>query len=79
MVNYHFGVNARSAFFCWLAGSQAPALIVIHKSGQARKAVIPAGMPESSAMDGNFPITQVPDSIYLATSSFMVAIAETSS
>ena len=62
-----------------VARSQAPALAVIHKSGQARKAVIPAGMPESSAMDGNFPITQVADSIDLATRSFMVAVAETTS
>jgi len=32
----------------YFAGSQAPALIVIHKSGQARKAVISAWMPKSS-------------------------------
>ena len=62
-----------------VARSQAPALAVIHKSSQARKAVIPVGMPESSAMDGNFPITQVADSIDLATRSFMVAVAETTS
>jgi len=41
--------------------SQAGALIVIHKSRQAKNAVIPAWMPESSAMDGNLPLAQVLD------------------
>jgi len=39
-----------------LTGSQAPALVVIHKSRQTENAVIPAGMQESSAMDGNSPL-----------------------
>jgi hypothetical protein len=37
-------------------GSHALALVVIHKSRQAENAVIPAGMQESSAMDGNSPL-----------------------
>jgi len=37
-------------------GSQAGALVVIHKSRQTENAVIPAGMQESSAMDGNSPL-----------------------
>ncbi len=37
-------------------GSQAGALVVIHKSRQTENAVIPAGMQESSAMDGNLPL-----------------------
>ncbi len=36
--------------------SYVPAFIVIHKSRQAENAVIPAGMQESSAMDGNSPL-----------------------
>jgi hypothetical protein len=36
------------------AGSQAPALIVIHKFSCPQNVVIPAWMPVSSAMDGNF-------------------------
>ncbi|PZN81343.1 MAG: hypothetical protein DM484_08580 [Candidatus Methylumidiphilus alinenensis] len=39
-------------------------------SGRARNAVIPAGMPESSAMDGNFPIAQMFVSSDLAVHSF---------
>ncbi|MCX7108902.1 MAG: hypothetical protein NTX45_01995, partial [Proteobacteria bacterium] len=31
-------------------------LVVIHKSRQTENAVIPAGMQESSAMDGNSPL-----------------------
>jgi hypothetical protein len=38
------------------SGSHAPALIVIHYSRRAENAVIPAGMQESSAMDGNSPL-----------------------
>ena len=38
--------------------SHAPALVVIHKSRQTENAVIPAGMQESSAMDGNSPLCQ---------------------
>ena len=38
------------------SGSHAPALVVIHKSRQTENAVIPAGMQESSAMDGNSPL-----------------------
>ena len=37
-------------------GSQAGDLVVIHKSRQTENAVIPAGMQESSAMDGNSPL-----------------------
>jgi len=37
-------------------GSHAPASIVIHTSRRAKNAVIPAGMQESSAMDGNLPL-----------------------
>ena len=36
-----------------LMGSQAGVLIVVHKSRRTKNAVIPAGMQESSAMDGN--------------------------
>ncbi len=43
-------------------GSQAGALIVIHKSRRPKNAVIPAWMPESRAMDGNLPLAQVLDS-----------------
>ena len=39
-------------------GSQAGALVVIHKSRQTGNAVIPAGMQESGAMDGNSPLCQ---------------------
>jgi len=42
-------------------GSQAPALAVIHNFRRANNAVIPAGMQESSAMDGNLKVAQVHD------------------
>jgi len=37
-------------------GSQAGDLVVIHKSRQTENAVIPAGMQESSAMDGDMSV-----------------------
>ncbi len=42
--------------------SQAGDIIVIHKSRQPKNSVIPAWMPESSAMDGNLSLAQVLDS-----------------
>ena len=54
-------IPLRSMRATFLAGSQAPDLIVIHKSRRAKNAVIPAWMPESSAVDGNLPLAQVLD------------------
>jgi hypothetical protein len=46
----------RLLFCCFVNRSHAGALKVVDKSRQAKSAVIPAGMQESSAMDGNLPL-----------------------
>jgi hypothetical protein len=47
-ISYLLGIfNPYFIMFALFDGSHAPALIVIHKSSQARKAVISAGMPKS--------------------------------